>query len=193
MSQNLSTLSTAFIRARQTNSTDASYPTRIPRADAPSGKGDAAAQTTSAVFDLAPTKMDYPSDRNRIILVPFGSGSDTNTFLMRVLGWRQVFERDTARREDNTLWVPVPLLDLTCTLSLQVGIVNKVVTATDRFCDTLALVGSTANDDVDVSITSPANDLIAHVALDLKGFQKVELIFDRNSSATSCNSLIAWY
>ncbi len=190
---NLSTLTTAFVRFRHTTSTDANHPTRIPTITKPTGIGDAAAQTTSAVFDLGPTENDHASEKNRIILVPFGTGSDTNTLLMRVIGWRQCFNRNVGRREDNSLWIPVNLGEFTCTLSTAVGIAGKVVVATEIFCDTIALLSTSGNDDVDISITSPADNTIAHVAVDLKGFQLVEVTFGRNGSATGANALVAWY
>lgn len=191
------TLSMAFLKARQTNTTDASVPARIPQVATPSGKGDNAAQATaSAVFDLSSAeggRAEVHSNRNRIIVVPFGAGSDTNTFTMRVIGWRRVFDRNIGSRDDNALWIPVTLAEFTCTLSTPVGVVNKVLPATDRFADTIALAGTSGNDDVDISITSPADNTIAHAVIDMKGFQKVELTFGTGSSATSCNALVSWY
>lgn len=192
-----STLSMSFVKSRQTNATDNGFPSRIPQAAAPTGKGDAAAQASaSAVFDLAggaAGQSEVETRKNKMIVAPFGAGSDTNTFSMRVIGWRRAFDRDIGARDDNAIWIPVVLAEILCTLSTPVGLADKVLNASQRFCDTLALTGTTANDDVDISITSPANDTVGHFVIDLKGFQKVELTFTTGGSATSCNALVAWY
>jgi hypothetical protein len=187
----LQTLSLDFRPIRATNATDNGYPTRNPTATEPEGTGNNAAQASaSGVFDLVGNGV--ASDKNRVILVPYGAGADTNTFSMRVIGWRRTRPR-TGNEPDKLLWVPVPLADFACTLSVQTGVAGKALVATDLFCDTIALTGTTANDDIDVSITSPGNNLTAHVVVDLKGFQKLEVTFTTGGSATSCNALAAWY
>jgi len=192
---NLATFTMPLITARQTKTTDNGFPSRIPTLAEPTGVGNSAAQATaSAVFDLIgdDARVDGRSERNKIVIVPFGAGADTNTFSLRVIGWRVAYDRGTARRPDTAVWIPVPLVELLCTMSTPVGVTGGFLTASDRFCDTIALTGTTANDDVDLSITSPANDTIAHAIVDCKGNQKVELIFTTGASATSCNALVAW-
>lgn len=202
------TLSASFRTIRQTNSTDTNYPTRGMRLgyagadNQPSGVGDAAAQTTSAVFDLAKTDVIPRTDRPDVVNKPinnvgvfmfFGTGSDDNTFLARILGWRHIVQRNTDWVKETAIWIPVPLVELTCTLSTFTGVAGGLLGTTQRFADTLALVGTTGNDDVSIDIVSPANNTPAHIVVDLKGFQKCEVIFDRNSSASSCNGLCAFY
>lgn len=192
---NLATFTMPFITARQTKTTDAAFPSRIPTLTEPTGLGDSAAQATaSAVFDLIgdEPRADGRSERNKIVVVPFGAGSDTNTFSLRVIGWRIAYDRNKARRSDTAVWIPITLVELLCTLSTPVGVTGGFLTASDRFCDTIALTGSTANDDVDLSITSPADNTIAHAVVDCKGCQKVELTFQIGVSATSANALVAW-
>lgn len=203
----MQTLAMSGQKIRQTNSTDASYPSRVTRLawlagvdNQPSGIGDAAAQTTMAVKSLK--KTDAVPTTNRLdtnigaiynvgIFQFFGTGNDDTTFLARILGWRYV--TDAPGTPETAIWVPVPLLELTCTLSTATGVAGGTVGSSDRFADTLAIVGTTGNDDVSIDIVSPANNTPAHVVVDLKGFQKVEVIFDRNSSASSCNGLWAFY
>ena len=192
----LTTLTTGLIRARVTNSTDASYPTRNPTKTEPTGIGDSAAQATaSAVFDLSPKQGAAigATQYNRAMIVPFGTGSDTNTFLMRIIGWYSAKSRTGGDDPNSRLWVPIPLADITCTLSVQVGVAGAVNVAADTFCDTLAISGTTANSGVSIDVVSPANNLTAHLIIDLKGAQKMELTFDRNSSATACNALVGFY
>lgn len=215
MSQITTTLSTALQKVRRTNTTDSSFPSRIPRLavvagadNAPSGIGDAAGQTTLAVFDLVDAKarnsggiwapLTKAETSNLVKIVPFGVGSDTNTMVMRVIGWHLAFDRGAEQSlygaaVGDALWIPVPLGEFTCTLSTPVGVAQSIIGATNRFCDTIALVGTSGNDDVDISIYSPADNSIAHVVVDMKGAQKLEIIFHTNSSATSCNALVSMY
>lgn len=194
-----STLSMAFRKARQTNATDNGFPARVPTKTAPTGKGDNVAQATaSAVFNLAGTpsvdgRVETESWHNRIIVVPFGVGSDTNTFSVRVIGWRRAYERDSDMRDDTALWVPVTLAEFSVALSTPTGAAGSVIGVTNLFADTITLTGTSGNDDIDISITSPADNTIAHAVIDLKGFQKVELTFTTGGSATSCNALVAYY
>lgn len=195
------TLSEDFIRARGTSATDNGFPSRIPTITKPSGVGNSAAQATaSAVFDLR-NNGAAASVSNSILMVFFGVGSDNNTFSARLAGWR----RARPRPGDSTtppalggaaefLWIPVPLFEVAVTLSsTQPGIVNSLIGATSLFADTITLTGTTANDDVSVDIVSPANDTIAHLVVDVKGFELVEPIFTTGGSATSCNALLAKY
>ena len=83
----LRTLCAPLLKARRTNTTTNGFTDRVPQASEPSGIGDAAAQTTSAVFDLvADPAVASQGDKNKVKIVPFGAGSDTNTFVMRVIG-----------------------------------------------------------------------------------------------------------
>ena len=194
----MNTLTNVFVRSRVTNSTDANFPTIAPTTTEPTGIGDAVAQTTKGVFNLYSHADNTGAgvSQNLVCIVPFGTGSDTNTFLMRVIGWRLACDRPATgnpRDSLNTVWIPVNLAAFTCTLSTPVGVAGRSVIATERFCDTIALTGTQGNDDISIDIVSPANDTIGHVVVDMKGSQKLELIFDRNSSATACNALVAMY
>jgi hypothetical protein len=203
----LETLSTALRKVRQINSTDASFPSRVPRLawsnevdNQPSGKGDSAAQATaSAVIDLT-AKSSFPDRgpsnglaQNKVKIIPFGTGSDTNTFKMRLIGWEIAYERDSGEDIRTAIWIPTTLAEFTCTLSTPPGLAGTVVDGNQLFADTIALDGTSGNDDIDISITPPADNTIAHVVVDLKAAQKLEIIFDRNSSASSCNALYKLY
>jgi hypothetical protein len=125
--------------------------------------------------------------QNGLILKPFGVGSDTNTFSLRVIGWTRILETD----ETNALWDPTDLCELLCTLSsTPIGIAGKIVTETNLFADTIAITGTTANAGVSIDVVSPANDRAGHVVLDIKGFSKIEIIFKTGGVATSCNALV---
>lgn len=204
------TLSEVYRKIRQTNSTDPSFPSRVPRKaftagadNQPSGKGNAAAQTTFAVFDLARSPV-IPNTDGRIDIVNrpvdnvvkilfFGTSAADQTFKARLIGWRYCVERDTDWVKESAIWIPTTLAEFTLTLGTSPGLAGCVVDENQLFADTIAISGTSGNDDVSIDIVSPADNTIAHVVADLKGSQKFEVTFDRNSSAASCNGLVAYY
>lgn len=197
MPDNIATLCMALQKLRKTNTTDTSFPSRVPTATAPTGVGDDVAQTVSAVFDVG-FDANMPngairSEKNLIKIIPFGAGSDTNTFAMRVIGWQLAYKRDVAHNDElEALWIPHTLGEFSCALSTPTGVAGRTCVATDLFCDTITLVSTSGNDDVDISITSPADNTIAHVKIDVAGCQKVEIVFDL-TGASSANALVSWY
>ena len=198
----LATLCSSLLKLRKTNTTDGSFPSRVPTATEPSGVGDDASQDITstgkaAVFDIGQLdstgRHEVVSEKNRIKIVPFGAGSDTQTFSMRVIGWQRAFKRDEARDDRvEGLWIPTTLAEFSCALSTPTGVAGKAAIATDLFCDTITLTGTSGNSGVDISITSPADNTIAHVVIDLKGCQKVEIVFDM-TGATSGNAFVSMY
>ena len=190
----IGTASGSWRRARQTNSTDANYRTVVAIKgfdNGPTGDGSNASQTTSkCILELVPREftsgLKLP---NGIVILPYGTGADATTMLLRVLGWTIVEEPDSPNYQ--WLWKDMLLGEFTCTLSTPVGIAGAVVDENQRFCDTIALVGtsgSTASHD----LVSPATNLTGSIVMDLKGAHRVELNFDRNGSASSCNALYRW-
>ena len=176
---------------RKTNSTDASYPTRVSTTTMPAGIGDAAAQTTRGTFTLA--GIDGGKCANAAIFQPFGTTTNDTTFLMRILGWRY-FAAGKRGLTGLPFWYYTNLCEFTCTLSsgaaCVMGVTDGAFSASNLFCDTIALVGTSGNDDVSIDIVSPANDTPAHVVVDMKGASIGEVIFDRNSSAASANCMV---
>ena len=172
-------------RVRQTNTTDTSFPSRVPTRTKPSGVGDAAAQTTSAIVGDNGTVAGPV--QNGFRLKPYGAGSNNNTMSVRVYGWAYCIDQGNA---NTAFWDPTLLVELLCTLTSSVtGPAGGVVTTTDLFADTIAL--TTGNDDVSVDLVSPTGDVAAHVVGDFKGFAFLEVTFSTGSSATNCNALIA--
>jgi hypothetical protein len=165
-----------FRKAKATNATDTSFPSKVPTATEPTNDG---------VHDLL-NGVANGSVPNAAVLVPYGTGDADDVFAMRVIGWRRVgFDPLT------DLWVPVVLAELTCTMSATTGVAGTPVVATEFFVDTLALV--TGNDDISIDIVSPTGDEIAHAVVDLKGFQKVEITFDMTTNdPTGANCLVAF-
>lgn len=175
-------------KARSVNETSNGYVSKIPTATEP--VADAGTATGQASIDLTDPTVGGAA-QNGVMFLPFGVGSDNNTFSLRVIGWSccQTDRRATVNPDTN-LWIPVVLGEFLCTLSsTPVGVAGRFIVATELFADTIAVVGSTANNGVSCDVVSPANNTIASVFMDLRGSQKLEFQFTTGGSATSCNAL----
>ncbi len=191
MSTLLGTSAQPFRRARLTNATDNGFPTRVPTKTEPTGTGNNAAQATASGVHSLNGSVRGGIGQNSVIICPYGVGSNDNTFSFRVIGWRVVDDQsDLSLRE----WIPVKLAEYSVILSsTPAGAAGGILGATNLFADTIAIVGTSGNDDISMEIVSPADNTIAHVVVDLKGAQKLEVTFTTGGSATSCNALIAMY
>lgn len=147
--------------------------------------------TSQVVFDLTERKGPGMIP-NGIILHPFGVGNDDTTFSLRVMGWKPTLV-DVAGVYFQKCWVPVELIEVACTCSTATGAATGYVLNTERFADTIALTGSTANAGVNCDIVSPANNTIGSLYVDLKGATMFEVIFTTGGSATSANALWQTY
>lgn len=177
-----------FQKARGANqlATDHSnaYPARLPQTSEPSS---AITSSTSAQQCIDIGHSPFGVGQNTLIVVPFGIGNDNEVFSVKILGWRRVNGEGV-----STLWVPTVLAELTgCTLSATYfGVAGAAVNSNNLFCDTITAVaiGPTTS----VEVTSPTGNLgIAHAAVAIKGFEKVEFIFDATTGMTSMNALVA--
>jgi len=127
---------------------------------------------------------------NAILIHPYAVAGDNDTFSMRVIGWSLVRGSGTVR----DLWIPTILCELACTCSADVGVANSAVLATERFADTLALVGTSGTLGTNVDVFSPTGNVKGHAVIDLKGSQKLEFTFDSTSAgATGMNALFKGY
>ena len=174
----IDTLSAPWHKDRSVNSTDTSFDSIVPTATEPSG--DAGTASGSVVHDISGRSNDA-SVSNSLLLVFFGTGADDTTFDARLIGWT-VFGVDV----NTLLWIPVTIVQVSCTLSTVVGVAGKVVVATERFVDTISV--GIGNEGVSVEKVSPANNTVAHLMADLKGFQKWQLTYDM-TGATDGNAL----
>jgi hypothetical protein len=159
--------SLGYRAARATNSTDASFASKVPTVTEPAGAGVLALAKRS----LAPTWL---------MLVPFGV-TNNQTFDLRVVGWRHL----------GSLWLPTILLQFSVTLGNVNGVAGSVPADTDFVADTVSdpATGMGAKG-VDCQPTSPANDTPASYMMDTRGCEKVEILFDM-TGATSGNCLVA--
>ena len=158
------------------NSTDATFPSKIPTATEPTGTG---------VIEMATPNSIITS--NGIRVMPYGTGAENTTFSLRVIGWSKI---DANPFDINkTLWIPVVLCELLCTLSTVVGVATKCIVATERFADTLAV--TTGSTGVTLDAVSPTGNVAAHALVDTKGHRKIEITFTTGGSATDMNCLVA--
>lgn len=187
-------LSQPFRKARSTNATDTSFPSKVPTITEPSGGG---------VLDL--TEGGQGLVPESLVVLPFGTGDDNDVFDMRVIGWRRIVG---GPNPGDILWVPCIIAQVTATLSAAVGVAGAPVVATERFADTLAVTveGVTRDGELTAAdaetftssgttvITSPANDTPAFFEVCVKGFEKIEFTFDTTTGdPTGANALVAAY
>ena len=147
-----------------------SFPTIVPTVTEPTGTG---------VIQSVPTARQQGGPvADTIFLIPFGTGADDSTFDIAIIGWRLV----------GTLWTPIMLARVTCTLSATVGVAGQNIDATHRLSDLQSIV--VGNVGVDVSVGNPGNDFPGWIIVDAKGFSKLQVIFNL-STATGANALYA--
>jgi hypothetical protein len=173
------------------------YPTRIPTTTPPwqgntgSGVVTAGDGVVMVGGDQSPSGAGATAPRY-LQLVPYGVGSDTNTFSLTVLGWRP-----TNLGKGVSLWVPTPICSCACTIASGLpGIANADLGTTAFFSKLLAVTGgpllvsagtAPVSDDW-FSITGTAVGA-GFLQVPTLGFYCMEVIFTTGGSATSCNSL----
>lgn len=154
-----------FLKVYAANTTQSSYPSRVPTATKPTGDG---------VVNIS-DGFAHGSPRN-LCLVLYGTGADNSTMSVRVSGWKFVTD----------LWIPFNLVEIAGTLSAAVGVSGKTITNSERFADTLVL--TIANTNTDAAAISPANDTIGSVLVDCKGSYLLT-VDPIKGTATDCNIL----
>jgi len=188
----LNTRASQWHLARATNQTSSAFVSKVPVYTEPTGDTNDA--TGSSIIDLTHTSEGSPQTgpaQNGVCACFFGVGTNAQTFSARIIGWSAIgTDRKSAVTPDNRLWVPIVLAELLCTIKSAIhGVANTVLGTNQFFADTIAVVGTAANQGVGVDIVSAGNTTIAHVFCDLRGSQKLEFSFSTGSSATSCNAL----
>ncbi len=187
----LETFASPWRKWRNVNCTDTSFDSTIPKIIEPVGTGITASDLS--VVDLSGGQSSMLGAggpvQNNMMIEFFGAGADDTTFDARLVGWSPLqTDRAAVVSDETQIWIPTVLFQVNVTLSTQVGVAARAVIETDRFADTIVLVTGTANAGVGIDIRSPANNTIASLMVDLRGFMKAELIFDL-TGATNANAL----
>jgi hypothetical protein len=181
----IETLSQPYIRARSVNQTSTSFVSKVPTLTEP--LGDAGTATGASVLDLVGGGASGGGGvfvQNGAVIVPYGTGSDGNTFSIRILSWKSY------GLGAGKIWVPILLAELLCTLSSGNPGVGSLITSSMLFAKTITI--TTGNAGVSIDVISPAaSAILASAMLDLKGVSRLELSFSTGSSATDCNALIS--
>lgn len=161
-----------YTKCLAANTTAASFAARIPTATMP-------ADGESALLD---SRVFTPIERDSTVrIMPFAAGADDGTCQVRIIGWGRT-------EGSGALWMPVIICTATCTLCTAVGVAGKDVVATDRFCDAIVPVATTGGIAVTPGVTA---NTPAVLIVDISGYQKYELQFNINASATNVNALVA--
>lgn len=128
----------------------------------------------------APTTTAIKSTGNAMNVLPFGAGSDTQTFSMRVIGYSKHQTSASAKQ-----WVPHIICQLACTLCPQTGATATTKpTSSELICDTITITNGTKSAVVDTQFA----DTAAIAVVDITGYEYIDFTFDM-TGATSGNCL----
>lgn len=164
----MDTLVSTFEKVFSSNATDDPFPSRVSTTTQPASAG------------VIESRKFGEFTNGSLLFVPYGTGADDSTLDLRIIGWRQI----------DTLWVPVILCQVQCTLSTAVGVSGAAVTNSERFADTITLTSPFGTSGVDVNVSSPANNTPGHILIDPKGCPLIEVTVDLGT-ATAANALVA--
>lgn len=188
----IETLSQPLFQLRGTNSTDNGQTPPVTRIGPPSGLGDSASQATSPAIIQGGNGGN--TVQNGLLIVPYGVGSNGNTFNLNVYSWRPIVVRSSQQQviPASQQWVAVLLCQIACTLaSGTAGVAGGTLGTSTYFCSTLSVTYGNAN--VSIEVVSTAAGRIASFTVDAKGSPLVEVWGDTGGSATNFNALYSWY
>lgn len=169
----IETLRSPWVKGKATNFTGASYTGIVPTTTRP------AVNANYGVIDL---NAIGSKTSNALKFKFFGTSANNQNFNIRIWGG------DECYIDPATSYEFVLLCELAITLGNLAGVTGTAMASTDFEADTIAL--TYGNDDVAVSIVSPANDVRgASILVDTQGSGFVIVDGDRNSSAASWNYL----
>jgi len=198
MSDEISILTRAnpWRKARSVSQTSTSFVSKIPVGIDPyitAGlNGESGTDTGSSLIRMTDEVVGGQS-QNGVEFLLYGTGADDSTLACRVIAWAPLQnDRGSSITSATQIWIPVVLIEVDAVLSTCVGVAGKAIAETDRFADTITLVGTTANADINVNIVSPANNTPARVYLDLEGAMMLEFSFDMGN-ATGGNALYRFF
>jgi hypothetical protein len=193
MSFEQGTRTRAWKKAFLTSQGAASYPSRIPTVKEPSYDG---------VVDLRAQDWASGATPVQVMILPYGTGSNDDAFVMRLLGWRRIGTPEGVNTPVTVLWVPTPFGEFTCTLGAAVGVAGAAILNTEAFADTIVPVTGKLPDGTggagtalvsEIYVETPADDTIAWLTTPLRGFEKIEFCFKYSVNTPAGNALYATF
>jgi hypothetical protein len=134
-----------------------------------------------------------------IMLIPFGVGAADTTMNLRVLGWTPTI--GLGGGSPQQLWIPTNLGTYQATMGGSTGVAGADIGSGSNFADGITLtdsgpsfINSAAPNTIPPIIEgwfiqTVVDDGIAMLSVPTFGFRFIEVIFNTNSSVTSCNAL----
>lgn len=177
----IETISTPWRKVRSVNQTSAAFVDKLATLTEPAG--DAGTAIGSSILEVG---RNTSITQNGLALLPYATGSDGDTFSLRVFGWAP---GPYPNSNGQFTWFPQLLCEVLCTISSSnPGVANGYVVATELFAKTIT--ATHGNENIDFSIASAATAALnAALLVDIRGHQKIEVTFKVESGATGCNAL----
>lgn len=182
-------LARPFQKARQTNSTDTTSPSRVPTVVEPITVSPSSATSQEVIDFIEGGTGPIPF---AAFIIPYGLGADNDAFSLSVIGWKKI-----GTDPNLTLWVPFLLGSYSTIISASVGVAGSPVINTERFADTITIVTEpTQTADVTRSgttqIYSPTNNTPGWIRVPLRGCSKLELTFANVTNTPTKNALVSF-
>jgi hypothetical protein len=172
-----------------TNIDATSFASKVPTLTEP------VASSTVAVINLVDPLTDGELIPRGLKLLFILLGADNDVASFRFIGWNRI--RVGQGSNPDTLWVPQPFAEFSCTASAAVGVAASPILNTERFCDTIAPVALKGEDrkiaagtsvNSDVYVYTPADDTVGHVILPILGaYDKLEFTLDQTTNTPTGN------
>lgn len=192
MDTRLLTLSGPYVLARVVNAHSDSFPQVLPlatgtnqtTADGPSTRGTS--PTQAAYLDLR--GQGNGRSPNVAIIVPVAADGQNFEFNMRVYGWRHFVDPAIEALPQQIIWTPILLGQFNCIT----GDIPTQDNQSNLQCDTITQTYPAAATP-SIEVVSPQNDLAAHIVMDLKGSEKLQLTFDAVTAFATLNAYLGFY
>lgn len=139
---------------------------------------------------------------NGLILVPFGTDTATETFLMSIFAVDRIGSNGSGTKPS---WTSYLLCSFTCTLASTAipglagstvpatgGVGGSPASGTQLYCGTIiggGAAGGVGNTNISNEILSPTGNVKASILVDTKGARFVRILLAINASSVSANCL----
>ncbi len=162
---------TSYRRVLTTDSTAASFPATVTDRD-DDLLDDEGPPTGAGFIDLS---QGGEFAQRGVQLCPYAnSGDDGDVFSIRVYGWSRI-----EGISNDARWHSIMLGEVQCTISESVTglLAFTPINSGTFYADDAVIVGTTGNVGTSIEIVAPQNGTPAHIIVDLKGSQILEVKF----------------